>query len=133
MRKSDTFKLSAIVAAALAFTVAPAQAEGDAAAGEKVYRKCKACHVVEEEKNKVGPHLINVIGRTPGSLDGFKYSKAMIAYGEENVWDEETLGAYLAAPKKVVKGTKMAFAGLKKDEDIANVIAYLQQFSEAAE
>ena len=117
---------------ALAWLAAPAAAlaDGDAEAGEKVFRKCKACHVVDAEKNRVGPHLVNLIGRTPGSVEDYKYSKAMIEYGEDNVWDEETLAAYLEAPKKVVKGTKMAFAGLRKEKDVANVIAYLAQFSE---
>lgn len=108
----------------------PAFAEGDPEKGKKVYRKCKACHVVDSDKNRVGPHLQNVIDRTPGAVEGFKYSKAMKAFGEENTWDVETLDAYLEKPKKVVKGTKMAFAGLRKAEDRANVIAYLATFSE---
>lgn len=107
---------------------APAQA-GDVAAGEKVFKKCKVCHEVEKPKNKIGPNLVNVLGRAPGSLEGFKYSTAMKAYGESHVWDEETLTTYLAAPRKVVKGTRMAFPGLKKPDDIANLIAYLKKFS----
>ena len=108
-----------------------AQAEGDSAAGEKVFRKCKACHTVEADNHRVGPSLANVIGRTPGSIDGFKYSPAMVDYGSTGiVWDTETLSAYLLKPRDVVKGTRMAFPGLKKDEDRANVIAYLQSVSE---
>ena len=84
---------------------------GDAVKGEKVFKRCKACHYVDKEKNKTGPHLVAVLGREAGSLEGYKYSKAMKASGL--VWDEETLAAYLKAPKKYVKGTKMAFAGLK--------------------
>ena len=117
---------SAVVTALIAlfiFAVAPAQA-GDIEAGAKVFRKCKACHYVDKEKNKTGPHLVAVLGREAGSLEGYKYSKAMKASGL--VWDEETLAAYLKAPKKYVKGTKMAFAGLKKDKDVADVIAYLK-------
>ncbi|MGB7286007.1 MAG: cytochrome c family protein [Salaquimonas sp.] len=106
--------------------------DGDAVAGEKVFKKCAACHLVDEPKNKVGPHLDNLFGRKPGGLEDYKYSKGMIAYGEDKVWDDATLTEYLAAPKKVVKGTKMSFAGLKKEEDIANVIAYLKGFSEEA-
>ena len=100
----------------------PAMA-GDIEAGAKVFKKCKACHVVDKEKNKTGPHLVNLFGRTAGSLEGYKYSKAMKASGI--VWDEETLAGYLRAPKKYVKGTKMAFVGLKKDADIENIIAYI--------
>ena len=96
---------------------------GDAEAGKKVFKKCKACHYAAKEKNKTGSHLVNLIGREAGSIEGFKYSKAMKASGI--IWDEETLTAYLRAPKKYVKGTKMAFAGLRKDADIENVIAYL--------
>jgi cytochrome c len=118
---------AAVATAALTSTAALAQDMGDADAGQKVFNKCKACHVVDDVKNRVGPHLQGVIGRTPGAVEGFKYSDAMIAYGNDHVWDEETLGAYLKAPRDVVKGTKMAFPGLKKDEDVANVIAYIKQ------
>ena len=96
----------------------------DIKAGEKVFKKCKACHYADREKHKTGPHLVNLIGRTAGSLEDYKkYSKAMKASGI--VWDEETLTEYLRVPKKYIKGTKMAFVGLKKDGDIENVIAYL--------
>lgn len=102
----------------------------DAAAGEKVFTKCKVCHIAEEDTNKIGPSLHGVIGRTAGTHPDFKYSEAMIAAGASGVkWDEPTLTTYLHDPKAMVKGTKMAFPGLKKDEDIANVIAYLKQFS----
>lgn len=97
---------------------------GDAAAGKKVFKKCKACHYAAKDKNKTGPHLVNLIGREAGTVEGYKYSKAMKSSGI--VWDEDTLTAYLRAPKKYLKGTKMAFAGLRKDADIANVIAYLK-------
>ena len=96
----------------------------DVAKGEKVFKKCKACHYVDKEKNKTGPHLVNIVGRTAASVEGYKYSKAMKASGL--VWDEANLAAYLKAPKKFVKGTKMAFAGLRKDADIENIIAYLK-------
>ena len=97
---------------------------GNAAAGKKVFKKCKACHYAAKDKNKTGPHLVNLIGREAGTVEGYKYSKAMKSSGI--VWDEDTLTAYLRAPKKYLKGTKMAFAGLRKDADIANVIAYLK-------
>lgn len=115
---------------AMAIAVTGQAQAADAAAGETVFKKCKVCHEVENERNKVGPHLVNVMGRTPGSLEGFRYSKGMTAFGESNVWDETTLTEYLAKPRDVVKGTRMAFPGLKDEADIANVIAYLKQFSE---
>jgi cytochrome c len=106
-----------------------AQAQ-DAAAGEKVFAKCKACHVADEDKNKVGPSLHGVIGRTAGTHPGFKYSPAMIEAGKGGlVWNEESLTKYLHDPRGMVKGTKMAFAGLKDDGDITNLIAYLEQES----
>lgn len=96
----------------------------DVANGEKVFKRCKACHYADKEKNKTGPHLVNIIGRKAGSIEGYKYSKAMRESGL--IWDEATLTAYLKAPKKFLKGTKMVFAGLKKESDIQNVIAYLK-------
>ena len=100
----------------------------DLAAGEKVFNKCKACHAVGEgAKNKVGPQLNGIVGAEVAKVEGFKYSKAMMESGL--VWDEATLAEYLVKPRQFVKGTKMAFAGLKKEEDITNVIAYLSSFS----
>lgn len=120
------FMVSALMAAALMAT-APVMA-GDAEKGKKVFKKCKACHVVEKEQHKTGPHLVNLFGREAGTVDGYKkYSKQMKASGI--IWNEDTLDGYLEAPKKYVKGTRMAFAGLRKDTDRKNVIAYLRQFS----
>ena len=117
------------VVSVLTFITNPSQAQ-DAAAGEKVFTKCKVCHVADQDQNKIGPSLNGVIGRTAGTHPGYTYSQAMIAAGKSGVvWDEATLTTYLRDPKAMVKGTKMAFPGLKKDEDIANVIAYLKQFS----
>jgi cytochrome c len=101
-------------------------------AGEKVFKKCKSCHQVGDgAKNKTGPHLNNVMGRTLGSIDGFKYSKTMKAMGEEGtVWNEETMAAFLAKPKKYVKKTKMSFAGLKKEKDIVAITEYLKSLSQ---
>ena len=98
--------------------------------GEKIYKNCKACHAVGvDAKNKVGPQQNDLIGRVAGTAEGYKYSKAMIAAGEAGlVWTEESLAVWLKAPKKYVKGTKMAFSGLKSDEDIAAIIAYLKTF-----
>lgn len=116
----------AALASAVLFAV-PAHAEGDAAAGEKVFAKCKACHENEKGVNKVGPTLKGVVGRKAASVPDYKYSEAMLAKGAEGVvWDEATLAKYLPDPKAFVPKTKMAFAGLKKPEDVANVIAYLK-------
>lgn len=113
----------ALAAAVPALAAAPAIAAGDAAKGEKVFRKCKACHAVDG-KNKVGPHLDGVFGRAAAAVEGFSYSQAMKDSGV--TWDEESLSKYLENPKDFIKGTKMIFAGLKKEEDRADVIAYLQ-------
>ena len=121
----------ALLGAALIVSGAGIAQAGDAAKGEGIFKKCEACHSVEPGKKKIGPSLHGIVGRTAGTVEGFKYSKAMTAYGVAGtVWTDETLSAYLEAPRKVVKGTKMAFPGLKKPEDRADVIAYLQQFSE---
>lgn len=106
--------------------VAAAAPAGDVKAGAKVFRKCRACHVVDEEKNKVGPHLVDLIGRQAGSVEGFRYSKAFKAL--DVAWTPEELTAFLAKPKDYVKGTKMSFAGLKKEDDIQNLLAYLASF-----
>lgn len=109
-----------------AFSVTPALAE-DAAAGKKVFKKCSACHTADKAKNKIGPHLINIVDRAAGSIEDFKYSKAMIAKAEEGlIWTEENISEYLKKPRAMIKGTKMSFAGIKKEKDIANVIAYLK-------
>jgi cytochrome c len=105
-------------------------AEGDPDKGKRVYVKCKACHNLDSEKNKIGPHLVGIIGRPVATVEGYKYSTgddSMTAFGEAgNVWDEETLASYLRKPKDLVKKTKMAFPGLKKEDQIADLIAYLK-------
>lgn len=98
-------------------------ASADAAAGEKVFGKCKACHKLDGNDG-TGPHLNGVIGRAVASVGGFSYSDGMVAHGGD--WTPEVLQEFLADPKGVVKGTKMAFAGLKKIEDRANLVAYLE-------
>ena len=124
------YRITTVFAGLMMMPLPALGAEGDPAAGEKVFRKCQACHVVDSDQKKVGPSLQNLIGRKPGTVEDFKYSKGMVEYGEDKVWNEETLTIYLADPRGEVKGTRMAFAGLKKEEEIADVIAYIKQFSE---
>ena len=101
---------------------------GDMAHGEKVFKKCSACHmIVSDGKNMIGPNLWGVIGRTAGSVNDYKYSKAMVAYGKE--WTFEEMNAYLIKPQAYIKGTKMAFAGLRKEKDRASVIVYMNSKS----
>ncbi len=124
-------KTTLMIAAALALALgAPAFADGDAEAGEKVFKKCKACHQVgEDAKNRVGPVLNGIVGQPAGALADFKYSSALQERAAEGlVWTNEELSAFLASPKKYMKGTKMSFAGLRKDDDIEDVIAYLATF-----
>jgi len=109
---------------------APTVALADMDAGRKVYKKCVACHFVDKEQNKVGPHLVGLFGRKAGVLEGFAYSKAMQDYGV--LWDATTLDAYLEAPRKVVPGTKMAFAGLRKAEERAALIEFLKEATKPA-
>ncbi len=107
--------------------VSPALAEGDAAKGEKVFNTCKACHDIDKGVNKVGPTLKGIVGRAASSIADYKYSEAMIAKGAEGlIWTEENLAAYLPNPKAFVPKTKMAFAGVKKPEQVADLIAYLK-------
>ena len=102
---------------------------GDLATGEKVFKKCSACHsIVKGGKNNIGPALYNVVGRKVGAVSDYKYSKALAAYG--NAWTFEELNGYLIKPAKWIKGTKMAFAGLRKEKDRASVILYLNQNSD---
>ena len=119
-------------AAAIIVAIGPTHGQdapsvGNAEAGVTVFKRCMACHKVgPDAKNGVGPALNDVVGRAAGTYPGYSYSAAMKKSGL--VWDEPTLTTYLHAPRKLVPGTKMAFAGLKKDHEIADVIAYLKNF-----
>lgn len=116
-------------AALLAAAVQPARAQ-DAAAGEKIYAQCRACHQVgEAARNMVGPALNGVIGQKAGAREGYSYSAAMKASGL--VWDEATFAEYIQNPRAKVAGTKMIYAGLKDDKRIADLLAYLKQFDAA--
>ena len=104
-------------------------AMGDLTHGEKVFKKCAACHsIVKGGKNNIGPALYNVVGRKIGMVEDYKYSKALTSYDKE--WTLEELNGYLIKPAKWIKGTKMAFAGLRKEKDRASVIKYLNQNSD---
>lgn len=124
--ESAKFGLALLLAGMVLATSAPVRAdddEGDPEAGKKVFRQCQACHVADKEQNRVGPHLVGIIGRPAGSVADFSYSDAMANSGV--VWDETTIAEYLASPKDYIPGNKMVFAGLRKPEQIQDVIAYL--------
>ena len=105
-------------------------AMGNLAHGEKVFKKCSACHLVAKGgKNKIGPALYGIVGKDSAVSEGYSYSKAMKAHGKS--WSFEELNAYLLKPQSYIKGTKMAFAGLRKDKDRASVILYLNSQSDS--
>ena len=109
--------------------IAALMAMGDVISGEKIFKKCAACHsIVKGGKNNIGPALYNVVGRKVGVISDYKYSKALVSYDKE--WTLEELNGYLIKPAKWIKGTKMAFAGLRKEKDRASVIKYLNQNSD---
>lgn len=116
----------------MSLTIAPLSAhaeDGDAAAGKLVFNKCMACHNADNDKPKVGPSLMGLVGRQPGTVAGYTYSKSMVDFGAGKTWDEALLKTYLPNPKALVNGTKMAFPGLKTDKEIIDVIAFLKQYS----
>ena len=109
--------------------IAALMAMGDLTHGEKVFKKCAACHsIIKGGKNNIGPALYNVVGRKIGVVEDYKYSKALASYDKE--WTFEELNGYLIKPAKWIKGTKMAFAGLRKETDRASVIKYLNKYSD---
>lgn len=110
-----------------------AQTPGDPKAGEAIFKRCASCHAIGEgAKNRVGPYLTGVVGRPAATAEGYNYSDAMKQHGASGlVWTEDTLSAFLTDPKGYVPGTKMTFPGIKKPDELANVIAYLKTFSPA--
>lgn len=128
-----TIRLSLIVAAlgALAVSSVAASAQ-DAAAGEKVFKRCAACHAVgPSASNKAGPELNGLVGRKIAGVEGYGYSDALKAFGEGKTWDEATLDKWFESPKGLVEGTSMSFAGIKKEEDRKSLVAYLSGFDES--
>ena len=109
--------------------IAALMAMGDIASGQKIFKKCAACHSINKGgKNNIGPALYDVVGRKVGEVSNYKYSKALAAYDKE--WTFEELNGFLIKPSKWIKGTKMAYAGLRKEKDRASVIKYLNQNSD---
>ena len=110
--------------------IAALLAMGDIAHGEKVFKKCAACHsIIKDGKNAIGPALYNVVGRKIGAVEDYKYSKALVTYDKN--WTFEELNGFLIKPAKWIKGTKMAYAGLRKEKDRASVIKYLNENSDS--
>ena len=109
--------------------IATLMALGDVASGEKIFKKCAACHSINKGgSHKIGPALYNVVGRKIGGEAEYKYSKALVKYNKE--WNFEELNGFLLKPSKWIKGTKMAYAGLRKEKDRASIIKYLNQNSD---
>ncbi|WP_374764695.1 c-type cytochrome [Yunchengibacter salinarum] len=123
MKKTALFALTGL-ALGLAGSL-PAAADGDPAKGKRLYMRCKACHALEQGVNKIGPSLHDLFGRKAGSVEGFRYSKAM--KNADITWNAETISAYLENPRKYIPGNRMSFAGLRKEQDREDVIAYLKQ------
>ena len=116
---------------ALILFLAPAYSQ-DADKGERAFRRCQACHAVGEgAQNKIGPQLNGIVDRAAGSVADFNYSDALMAQAEEGlIWDEDSLNAFLTKPREFMKGTKMAFPGIRKEEDRLDLIAYLATFGD---
>ena len=108
-------RFSVLTTSCLMMLSGVALAEGDVANGEKAFKKCMACHAVADATNKTGPHLVGVVGRKPGSVEGYKYSDSLLEFAATGaVWDEANLDKYLENPKSLAPKGKMAYAGSKK-------------------
>jgi len=130
VQKASTSTTATATAEDKTVDIAALMALGDVNAGEKIFKKCAACHSINQGgANKIGPALYNVVGRKIGGVADYKYSKAFVEYGKE--WNFKELNGFLIKPSKWIKGTKMAYAGLRKEEDRASVIKYLNQNSDS--
>ena len=125
--ETDSAKASAAVETV---DIAALLAMGSVDHGKKVFKKCSACHSIKKGgRNNIGPALYNVLGRNMGALEDYKYSKALIAFGKD--WTFQEMNSFLIKPASYIKGTKMAFAGLKKEKDRASVILYMNSKSDS--
>ena len=129
VEKQSTASASGAIETEEKIDIASIMATGDLVEGKKIFKKCAACHSINKDgKNKIGPALYNIVGRTVGSISDYKYSKALAEYGKK--WTFEELNGFLIKPAAYLKGTKMAYAGLKNEADRASVIKYLNQNSD---
>lgn len=134
MKPARTLITALAAAVAISISGGIALADDDAKLikkGKKVYNKCKTCHFIDKEKSKLGPHLVGIIGRAAGVVEGFKYSDAMKNSGI--TWNDEEILAYLEKPKEYIPGNKMVFPGLKKEKHRIAVLAYIKSKMPAAE
>lgn len=128
----STFAIAALFTSfAIPATADDANTAGDAARGERLFNRCKVCHALDSKTRKMGPHLDEIMGRTAGSLEKFKYSPALKK--SEIVWDDQTLDGFLENPRKYIPGSRMMFAGLHKPKDRTDIIAYLKKVTSGAE
>ena len=128
VEQATTVSSSVEIAVVEKVDIAALMAMGDIAVGEKVFKKCAACHsIIKGGKNNIGPALWNVVGRKTGAVTDYKYSKALASFDKE--WTFEEMNSYLIKPQAYIKGTKMAFAGLRKEKDRASVILFMNSKS----
>ena len=124
-------QLSKVTFSMVMFLIALSSASAaDLKKGKKVFNKCKACHTLVENKHRIGPSLHGIYGRKAGVASKYKFSRAMKKAGNSGlVWDDKSLAKYLSKPRSFIKGTKMAFAGIKKPRDMENLLAFLKEAS----
>ena len=113
------------LAAGIGIGAGAAHAQGDPAQGQRAFNKCRTCHEVEREQNKIGPHLVGIFGREAGAVEGFNYSDALKESGV--VWDDETIAEYVRNPRDFIPGNRMAFAGIRNEQEVMDLLAYLRE------
>ena len=130
VENTSTSEASQATTAEVKIDIAALMAQGDVESGKKIFKKCAACHSINKDGgNKIGPALYNVVGRKVGGVDEYKYSKVLASYGKN--WTFEELNGFLTKPSSYLKGTKMSYAGLRKEADRASIIKYLNQNSDS--